>query len=208
MLTTAAAIGLAMALSTGAVQAQSIGQSLFSKLIGGDDDSPAINYSERPPLVLPGQRNVMRTPEDATAVEADPSWPKDPDEKKRKKKAVADGRGPASSNTELLSQDELATGSLQGGRQDRRTAMQMEEEYNRMSNPISPTKLRRKGTFGASTEPLTPGVEPPRVKLVEPPPGYRKPLASASLDPDVPLPSEQEALARKPWYQKVWDFQR
>jgi len=207
MLTSAAAVGLAMALSTGAAEAQSIGQSLFSKLIGGEDDSPAINYSERAPLVLPGQR-TMRAPEEANAEAENPAWPKDPDVKKKRKKAVADGRGPASGNTELLSQDELATGSLAGARQDQRSAAEMENEYNKMSNPVSPTKLRRKGTFGASAEPLVPGVEAPRAKLVEPPSGYRKPLATASVDPDAPLPSEVAAAENKPWYQKVWDFQK
>jgi len=207
MLTAAAVAGLAMALSTGAAEAQSIGQSLFSKLIGGDDDAPAINYSERAPLVLPGQR-TMRTPEEANAEAENPAWPKDPDVKKKKKKALADGRGPASGNTELLSQDELATGSLAGARQDRRTAFEIENDYNKMANPVSPTKLRRKGTFGASAEPLIPGVEPPRVKLVQPPTGYQVPLATASVDPDAPLPSEVAAAENKPWYQKVWDFQK
>jgi len=206
MLTAAAAAGLAMALSTGAAEAQSIGQSLFSKLIGGDDDAPAINYSERAPLVLPGQR-TMRTPEQANAEAENPAWPKDADVKKKKKKALADGRGPASGNTELLSQDELATGSLAGARQDQRTAFEIENDYNKMANPVSPTKLRRKGTFGASAEPLIPGVEPPRKKLVQPPAGYQVPLATASVDPDTPLPSEASASENLPWYKKVWSFQ-
>lgn len=209
--TTAATLALCAGLSlpTSGAHAQSVVQSLFSRIIGGNDEAPAINYSERAPLVIPGQR-AMRAPEDATALAEDPAWPKDPDEKKRRRKKMAsvESRGPASSNTELLSQEELATGSLNGPSGFRGTNSQRENEYNKMSNPVSPLKLRRKGTFGASSAPLVPGVEPPRTNLIDPPTGMRVPLATASLDPDTPLPSEVSAEENKSWVRKIWDFQK
>jgi hypothetical protein len=201
MLTAVAAVAITMALPAAPAQAQSIIQSLIGKVIGGEEETPAINYSERAPLVLPGSRD-MRTPEAETAAVQDPNWPKDPDQKKKKKSTGSGG------NTELLSQDELSTGSLPGvmQRRDGRTWNQANNDYEKMDRPVSPTKLRRKGTFGASSEPIVPGVEPERRSLVEPPRGYR--IATAAVDPSQKLPSDLQAEQEKSAIQRIFDMQK
>jgi len=200
-----AAATVVVILSAGSAEAQSLGQSLFSKLLGTSDDQPAINYSERAPLVLPPKRELA-PPADATALQQDPSWPKDADAEKRRKKASEDSRGPASSNTELATREEMEAGTLRGPSQDTRSSFQAEQEYKRMSNPVNPKALARSGTFGTPAEPFVAGVEPTRRSLIDPPKGYRAPLATAPLAGNEPLPSEVAAEENKPWYQKVWKF--
>jgi len=200
----AGTLAAAFALSTSGAQAQSIGQNLFQKLLGTGDDQPAINYSERAPLVIPPKRD-MPAPVVKQSEGEDPNWPKDPDEnKRRKQQASADSRGPASGNTELLSQDELAVGTRAGGSADQKNYSAAERDYNHMANPVNPKVLAKRGNFGPPVEPLVPGQEPPRRNLIDPPTGMRTPLATAPLGGDEPLPSEVDADANKPWYQKLW----
>jgi hypothetical protein len=190
----------------GAAQAQSLGQTIFSKILGTDESEPAINYSERAPLVLPPKRDLVE-PMAKVTPETDPAWPKDPDAMKRSKKASADKRGVApGGNTELVSQEELAAGRLEGAPIDQRNTLAAIQEYNRMSNPVNPKQLRRRGSLTGSDEPLVAGVEPPRRSLIDPPTGLRTPLATAPLGGDEPLPSELSAEENKPWYQQVWKF--
>jgi hypothetical protein len=201
----AAALAGALALPATGAQAQNIGQYLFNKLLGQDTDEPAINYSEKAPLVMPKTRDLPQPM--SKAATDDPNWPKDPDAEKRKKKASADSLGPASNNTELLSQEELARGARVGSPANQKATYQTEMEYKRASNPVSPTVMAKRGSFAAvDTPPLDPNVCPPRRTLVDPPGCINKPLASAPLDANAELPSEIEAEQNKPWYQKVWKF--
>jgi hypothetical protein len=201
-LTTCLAAGLVV--TAGAAQAQTLGQSIFQKLLGTSDDQPAINYSERAPLVIPPKRDLP-APGTAASADEDPNWPKDPDEiKRRKLKASADSVGPASSNSELMTgaPSMPTAGGIPGGK----TPNQLNDEYEHQARPLSPTKLARRGTFGTPDEPLVAGQEPPRRSLIDPPTGLRTPLASAPLKGDEPLPSEVQAGEDKPWYEKIWRF--
>jgi len=169
----------------------------------GGDEEPAINYSERAPLVIPPKRD-MRQPANSPALD-DPSWPKDPDAKKRAKLSTEDRpRGPANGNAQLLSADELAAGTLDGPSRDKRTPAQMNNDFDHQSRPLNPRELNRKTALGGSTTPLSPGVEPPRRSLIEPPKGLRMPSAAAPLKGDEPLPSEADENAAKTWYQKFF----
>lgn len=197
---------MALSLPALPVQAQSLTQSIFSKLLGTDTDEPAINYSERAPLVIPPKRDLV-SPQSKAELEADPAWPKDPDvEKRRKKAASAESRGPASSNSELLSDEEMAAGTLTGPARDQRSPAQADREYEKMSNPVNPKVLAKRGSFGTEETPLDPTVCPTRKSLIDPPDCINKPLASAPLDGNEPLPSELSAEENKPWYEKVWKF--
>jgi hypothetical protein len=200
--TAACLAAAAIALPATGAQAQELGQYLFQKLLG-QDDSPAINYSERANLVLPPS-NDLPPPASKQALNEDPNWPKDPDNEKARK-ASEDSVGPASSNSELLTRDQLATGSTPPARITKSNS-QTEMESHRASNPVNPKVLARRGSFTKSAEPLDPTVCPQRRTLVDPPACINKPLASAPLDGNEPLPSEAEAEANKPWYQKVWKF--
>jgi hypothetical protein len=199
----AGALAAALALPAGGAEAQSV-PNLFQKILGTGNDQPAINYSERAPLVIPPKRDLPAPGAAAVATE-DPDWPKDPDENKRRKLAASpDSRGPASSNSELLTRDEMALGTREST--DQRSNYELERESKTMSNPVNPKVLARRGSFGAPEEPLVAGQEPARKSLIDPPTGMRTPLASAPLAGDEPLPSEADAEANKPWYQKIWGF--
>lgn len=202
----AAAAVLAAVLPAAPAQAQSLGQNVFTRLLGfGGDEEPAINYSERAPIVVPPRRD-LRQPADPSVLAQDPSWPKDPDEKKRRKKRIEGAVGPASSPNELvrpLTQAELEAGRRAGPGLDTddRPAGDIEMERKRLMNPISPVEMRKTLHLGQDETPLAPGVEPPRRSLTDPPKGLRVPVASAPLDGNEPLPSEQAAAA-VPWYKR------
>jgi hypothetical protein len=199
----AAALAAALAVPAGSAEAQTV-PNLFQKILGVSNDEPAINYSERAPLVIPPKRDLP-APGGVQAAGEDPNWPKDPDENKRRKQAASpDSRGPASNNTELLTRDELALGTRDATEQ--RSNYETERESKTMSNPVNPKVLAHRGGFGAPEEPLDPSVCPQRRSLVDPPGCINKPLASAPLKGDEPLPSEADAEANKPWYQKIWGF--
>jgi hypothetical protein len=201
----ALAMAGAFAMPSGGAQAQEFGQSVFKRIFGVDDDQPAINYSERAPLVLP-KNSQLPDPMSKAALADDPNWPKDPDAEKRKKKNANGIAGPASGNTELVSQDELALGTRQGPYTQQKSANQLDQEYEHMSNPVNPKVLARRGSFAPDSPPLDPTVCPARRTLVDPPGCINKPLASAPLDSNEPLPSEVSAEENKPWYQKIWKF--
>src|SRR5262249_9086919 len=131
----------ALALPAGTASAQDSNpvSNLVSRILGfGGGDQPAINYSERAPLGLPGNRD-MPAPTSKQALIEDPNWPKDPDEQKRKKVST-DSRGPASSNTELLGPNEMAAGTRSGSA-SKLTAYQQDQAYEHMSNPVNPKVL-------------------------------------------------------------------
>ena len=145
----------------------------------------------------------MRLPADPTAVTQDPSWPKDPDEAKRRHKRAVENNGlPTMGNAKLLPQDELAKGRRDGpSMADNRPEADIDAENKRLRNPLNPRDLQRKLHLGADADPLTPGVEPPRRSLVDPPTGLRTPLATAPLGGYEPLPSQAQA-ATLPWYKR------
>ena len=200
----AAAAVLAAVLPAAPAQAQSLGQNVFTRLLGfGSDEEPAINYSERAPIVVPPRRD-LRQPADPSVLAQDPSWPKDPDEKKRRKKRIEGGVGPATSKAEtLLTPAELAAGGHGGPLLDTsgQTALQIEAERRRLLRPISPLEMKKKMHLAQDETPLVPGVEPPRRSLVDPPPGLRAPVATAPLAGDEPLPSEVSA-GEVPFYKR------
>src|SRR6185369_10663771 len=92
-----AALGLALgtALLAGSLPAQAeedlpIDRKIFRGVLEGlglrDSDTPAINYQERAPLVIPPSRGLP-APETANASANNPAWPKDPDIARRKRDA-------------------------------------------------------------------------------------------------------------------------
>lgn len=197
----AGTLALTVAL-TGAAQAQSLANGIFGRLFGFGEDPPPINYSERAPLVVPPKRELRQPGAPINeALAQDPSWPKDPDAAKARKSASLT-HGPAPGRDELMPGD-LA---VRGGGLDQRTPSQIEQQEKRSDKPVSPLVLRRKGTFGASAPPLTPGVEPPRRSLIDPPPGLRMPAATASVDGNVVLPSEAEEEANKSFLDRINPF--
>jgi hypothetical protein len=200
----AAATMLASIASAGTAQAQAVGENIFQKMFGLSNDQPQINYSERAPLVIPGKTD-LRQPKGKKAKNA--NWPVDPDEKKRQEADLPTPLTPKNGDTRMTPDQLRAAGRLPGDApapaED--TSMLGRNEAKLSSVPLKPDELRREHlTFktNSSNGPLVPGQEPPRQSLIDPPEGFRKPLASAPVDGSEPLPSE--AGQDVPWYEKLW----
>lgn len=200
-LTAFAAVGL-MALTSPAL-AQSSSNPLshaLSSLLGTDDEVPAINYSERPALVVPARRDVLPPPGQAASLDTDPNWPKDPDELKRSRQKGG-GRVPVSATgsdpaapVPLLHAGELDPPDAFKNRARGYTAEQMKQIRHAFDH-----------ADGHDLPPVQPGVEPTRASLVDPPAGMRVPSANASLDATAKLPSELDAEQhKKNWWDKLF----
>ncbi len=195
----AAATALIVIAPTGSANAQSV-QSFFQKILGTGDDAPPINYSDRAPLVKPGKLDLP-PPGSATSNETDPNWPNDPDEKKRKAAGIIPRSLPKNGDGRL-SPEEMANGKLTGP-----SAAVSDPNSYRIGNnvgsaPLKPSELQKRINTGEDNTPLVVGQEPQRRALTDPPPGYRKPLASAPIGGDEPLPSEGNQTT--PWYERIF----
>ena len=104
----AAATALMVIAPAGAANAQSV-QGFFQKILGTEDDTPPINYSDRAPLVKPGKLDLP-PPGSATTNASDPNWPNDPDEKKRKAAGIIPKTLPKNGDGRL-SPEEMAPSS-------------------------------------------------------------------------------------------------
>ncbi len=146
--------------------------SLFSPVLGlfgaqtGKPDE-AINYQPRPPLVVPPKQDLP--PPQAKAAHGT-DWPNDPDVAARHR-AAADSRRPAPQVTIAP-----PPGAPESG------LVRMKDECMAGNTTcIAPEDSfwdKIKNTFtGGAKEVVLNGAEPNRDYLVDPPPGYRRPLA-------------------------------
>ena len=195
----AAATAFIVIAPAGAASAQSV-QGFFQKVLGTDDEAPPINYSERAPLVNPKQLDLP-PPGTAATNAADPNWPNDPDEKKRKAAGIRPKNIPEHGDGRL-SPDEMAAGRTPGAGQV--DAPEPFDAAKRSAVPLKPSELygKRIKTGDEDDTPLVVGQEPARRALTDPPPGYRKPLATAPTGGDEPLPSEGKDSV--PWYDRIF----
>lgn len=143
--------------------------------IGSDKDEPNIEYRERPPIVVPPNRQALPQPLPPAAQRAG-SWPKDQEVVRRRQAAAERGRAPVDEVWNPVSQAELAK-----GRAARPTGqLGIDRECN---DPLARvcdaektwSSLRNAKSNSDSVTELVPGQEPARSWLTEPPPGYRKP---------------------------------
>jgi hypothetical protein len=149
------------------------------------DGDQAIDYRERPPLVLPNGRNLP-PPEKVDAAATNPAWPKDPDVKRRKlqlekektRDVEAERRLSESAAANQLSAAKDSPGSASGVHSVKLGTAQETSDSNRI---LSPSELGYKGgmlgkMFRGKDEDVTHFTgEPPRTELTEPPPGYQTP---------------------------------
>lgn len=145
------------------------------------DRKEMIDYHERPPLVIPGDK-ALPPPEKSDAVIANnPDWPKDPDVKRRREARKQAAKGVTSEEIEAwsrpLSPAELTPGGNPNTPAPRiKTSVPAGAEGKR----LMPSELGYRGglfdMFGkrdAGTAKFT--GEPARTSLTEPPPGYQTP---------------------------------
>jgi hypothetical protein len=143
-----------------------------------DGSEPELDYRERSPLVVPPTRNLP--PPEAAAAPANPAWPVDPDQKRRrdaraKSRAYATG---TNEDSRPLSPSELnpagataarRTGGPSSGGNDHQM---LPSELGYGGGLFS---LKALGFGSQSDEVGTFKQEPPRTSLSAPPSGYQTP---------------------------------
>jgi hypothetical protein len=145
--------------------------------LGLRKDGDGIEYRERAPLVLPPSR-TLPPPEGSAAKAKAADWPDDPDVKRaRKQKAErkAYNPEPEDAGRPLLPNQYSLPGRGSPSSQPNGTTRTIEDK----EKPMSPYELGTKGilsTFWAPSEEYSTFTsEPPRERLIDPPPGYRTP---------------------------------
>lgn len=149
--------------------------------LGVDTGKGRIEYRERSPLVIPPSRELP-APEDV-AVAKDPTWPKDPEIKVRKKTS---SKPRPKTITELedpgrpLRPHELEQGRVAGAGRVTNPGQAGPTPEQEMGKPVKPSELGFTGSlwssvFGYKEEEAKFEGEAPRASLTEPPAGYRTP---------------------------------
>ena len=167
-------------------------QGLIRGLLGAigviGDDKPQIDYRERAPLVVPGNRTALPVPQDGSAVASNPSWPRDPDQERARVKARNDAQG-RGLESGVLSRSQLASGAAPGaGRITEPRVNRQEQLGNYNSTQVEQTTFNGKlgkflGGGGNDDKQIVFTGEPERRSLVEPPRGFRTPSPNAPYGP-------------------------
>lgn len=155
-----------------------------------------IDYRERAPLVVPPSGAKLRTPEDSAAAR-NGQWPQDPDVLARRRKAEQ-AKLPSGYQANET-RDTLLVGPGEGRKRNNmagvptRGAGSVGGEGSNPATAVSPDQVGRI-MASSSDKPLTPGTEPNRQFLTEPPKGYRRAAAGAPVKRTVePMrPSSEE----------------
>lgn len=157
-------------------------QNILATLGVVEEDKPAIQYRERPPLVVPpGQAvNALPPPKESAAI-TNPNWPKDYD-LQRAQAAKADDKTPLRRDDpgNPLLPSQLNNPKLKPTASNRVT----EPNTGRARDELMPSELGFKGWnmgafTGAQDKPLVFNGEPDREALTQPPPGYQTPAPNA-----------------------------
>jgi hypothetical protein len=149
----------------------------------------SIEYKERPPLVVPPNRDLPQPDTTGSINQRDPAWPSDPDE--NKKKAVRKAASERKWSDVSTWGDTLRPNEMKAGKTD---ALPNEKGIKpgqtvETSTDLRPDELGYKGGglwsdlmgLGHSFDKEKPAEgakflrEPPRATLTEPPSGYRTP---------------------------------
>lgn len=159
-------------------------------------ERPAIEYRERPPLVLPPKMELREPAGRNSLKAANPQWPTDP-EVVAERRREAEARIPVT-ETERRRLEKNPTLSVEEIRKGRKPGAEIPSEpvYRAGDNSrhgywVSPAELTAKKTKDDEVA-MDVGVEPERRDLTEPPTGFRK--ATAPLKRDFePIRREDEA---------------
>jgi hypothetical protein len=160
-------------------------------LFGGkpdQDETDAIDYRPRAPLVVPPTRDL---PEPKEAVR-DPAWPKDADANAQRRAALDSRRRVPHSNPTA------GTGTVPTASPAKAPEPAKPDEHEEcLLNDTGPRSCFNvfHSVFGvASTDAaVKPGTEPERKLLIEPPPGYR----TATVSPRTPADKARTTAAEQ-----------
>lgn len=195
----AAALGalvLASALAGAPAKAAEDDQPLDSRILGSileglglEREKPAIDYHERPALVIPPTK-TLPTPEQGDAIAKNPAWPKDPDRQRSRAAAEQAKKGTTSAEIEEWSKP-LRPDQISPGPKDTRRAArydQNQKPFNDRNQRLLPSELGYNGgLFGLFKSKDEKEVrftgEPQRTDLTEPPVGYQTPSPEQPYGP-------------------------
>jgi hypothetical protein len=146
------------------------------------DRKEMIDYHERPPLVIPGDK-ALPPPEKTDAIIANnPAWPKDPDVKRRKEYEKQAAKGVTSAEIDAWSRP-LSPAELTPGGNPRTPPPRVKTSVpaGAEGKLLTPSELGYRGglfdIFGSKRDAGTASFtgEPARTSLTEPPSGYQTP---------------------------------
>jgi hypothetical protein len=195
----AAALGalvLATAFAGAPARAADDGKPLDSQIFGAilegiglERDKPAIDYHERPPLVIPPTK-TLPPPERGDAIAKNPAWPKDPDVG-RAREAAKQARVSVSQQDidqwgRPLSPNQMAPGPKPTGRVSRYD--QNTKPFDESHPQLMPSELGYNGgvfgLFKGKDEKAAHFTgEPQRAELTDPPAGYQTPSPEQPYGP-------------------------
>jgi hypothetical protein len=153
-----------------------------------DGDYNGINYQERAPLVIPPGLSSLPPPEKpGAAVVNNPSWPVDPDLKRKKEAAAAERKSRVNADEQLqreqraLRPDEMTPGPKPRDMPAPSAAGSASVSPNGYGSQLSPSELGYRGSIwdkmfgdnGGEVGQFT--GEQARTSLTAPPPGYQTP---------------------------------
>ncbi|MCZ8316594.1 hypothetical protein [Phreatobacter sp.] len=191
--------------SNAQAQEQSFERQMLGGLLSGlglvDRQRPPIDYRERAPLVLP-RNNALPPPQDSAAAR-NSNWPNDPDVARARAAGLADSapivrddQGRTLTNSEMRARQ--GGGWFGGGVVDTtrdRSQAQIAGPATADEMQVSPIWSQVGSLFGGSRDNQVvpfPG-EPPRRRLIEPPPGYRTASPDAPYGPLGRRPDDPQA---------------
>ncbi len=176
--------------------AQELSRTISNALGLTADEENAIDYRERPPLVVPPQMK-LRPPEAGDLAGRQANWPQDPDLARRKAAEAERDRPVTFFSDRELDRPRLNPYEVRAGRRPGAglptEPLPVETDIDSRRSAITPYELRRIDRRPEQETVLRPGEEPQRRYLTEPPTGARLPAAGAALKAtrDKPEPERE-----------------
>lgn len=140
-----------------------------------EKSKPPITYRERAPLVLPPRSDLPPPVEPGDVARANAQWPNDPDIAARRARAAAERTPETETETRRMNgpNSRLTVQELRAGTRADAPAPNGPVNGPKERDWVHPDVLRAQ-SHPLPDEAETPGGEPERRALVQPPPGYRR----------------------------------
>lgn len=177
--------------------------STFEPLLGmvglgkDNDEKPDIDFRERPKLVVP-KGNALPPPQAGSSTRG-ANWPQDVDTTRRR---AAEAAARAPRQIEVNKDLRLSRTEIDAGRSNApETSQTLCDSYNSGApdcgarTPVEKLKQVFSLGGGDNSDTVTPGYEPKREYLTEPPSGYRKARTAQKATTEKPRERKDEANA-------------
>jgi hypothetical protein len=172
------AAGLTAAASITGAQAQEgvLVKNILSSIGVIGDDKPAIEYRERPPLVLPPRMDLREPVQQGSAQARNPQWPNDPDAVARRRRE-AEERTPVTETEQSRmngNNNRLSIDEIRGGRRAGAGLATAPVSPKSESQWIHPDVLRAQEQQASTSQAQLAGGNGARRSLTDPPSAYRQ----------------------------------